>query len=278
MENGDNDFIKTKMGNKSDMGSSTPQDSHGSDDVSSSPANETNNECSDASQELNNQVLVDGIICSKSHSEEMMSDPVSDKCISPSRTSLSELEMKNKVAAAPPVDRLDSSTKCQSISPVDTSVSCHPVDILKVQTLVQENTCCDPCPAEENLDKKCHSSTAMNFDSLELDINPVLDSEMADNTLPTKEVFMNDAVEVVPSGNISEENITKGNNRNVDESSSALNHADESLLQVGSVSNGEIGCENEKDLRLNPIVASNEMYFDESGINAFGDSSETVLV
>ncbi|KAG4386220.1 hypothetical protein AAZX31_11G005900 [Glycine max] len=278
MENEDDDFIKTKMESRSDVGSSTPQDPHGSDDVSSSPANETNNECSDASQELNNQVLVDGIICSKSHSEEMMSDPVSDKCISPSRTSLSELEMKNKVAAAPPVDRLDSSTKCQSISPVDTSVSCHPVDILKVQTLVQENTCCDPCPAEENLDKKCHSSTAMNFDSLELDINPVLDSEMADNTLPTKEVFMNDAVEVVPSGNISEENITKGNNRNVDESSSALNHADESLLQVGSVSNGEIGCENEKDLHLNPGVTSNEMYFDESGINASGDSSENVLV
>ncbi|KAG4972763.1 hypothetical protein JHK87_029584 [Glycine soja] len=104
-----------------DVGSSTPQDPHGSDDVSSSPANETNNECSDASQELNNQVLVDGIICSKSHSEEM------------------------------------------------------------ILTLIH----------------------------------------------------------------------------------SALNHADESLLQVGSVSNGEIGCENEKDLHLNPGVTSNEMYFDE---------------
>ncbi|KAH1164442.1 hypothetical protein AAZX31_01G223500 [Glycine max] len=276
LENGDNDFIKTKMENKSDMGSSTPQDPHGSDDISSSLANEMNDECSDASQELNNQVLVDGIICSKSHSGEMMSDPVSDKCISPSRTSHSELEMKNKVVAAPPVDRLNSSAKCQSISPIDTSVSSHPVDILKV--LVQETTCSDPCPAEENLDKKCHSSTAMNCDSSELDINPVLDSEMANNTLPTKEVCMNDTLEVVPSGNISEENIIKGNNRNVGESSSALNHADESLLQVGSVSNGEIGCENEKDLRLNPIVASNEMYFDESGINAFGDSSETVLV
>jgi len=232
MENGDNDFIKTKMGNKSDMGSSTPQDSHGSDDVSSNPANETNDECSDASQELNNQVLVDGIICSKSHSEEMMSDPISDKCDSPSRTSNSELEMKNKVAAAPPVDRLDSSTKCQSISPIDTSVSSHPVDILKVQALVQETTYSDPCSEEENLDKKCHSSTAMNCDSSELDINPVLNSQMADNTLPTKEVCMNDTLEVVPSGNISEDNITKRNNRNVDESSSALNHADESLFQV----------------------------------------------
>ena len=52
----------------------------------------------------------------------------------------------------------------------------------------------------------------------------------------------------------------------------------EVLLQVGSVSNGEIGCENEKDLHLNPGVTSNEMYFDESGINASGDSSENVLV
>ncbi|KAH1267797.1 Increased DNA methylation 1 [Glycine max] len=274
MENGNNDFIKTKMGNRSDMGFSTPQGPRGSDDVSSNPANETNDECSDASQELYNQVLVDGIICSQSHSEEMMSDPISDKCDSPSRTSHSELEMKNKVAAAPPVDRLDSSTKCQSIYPIDS----HPVDILKVQALVQETACSDPCPAEENLDKKCHSSTAMNCDSSELDINPVLDSEMADNTLPTKEVCMNDVLEVVPSGNISEDNITKGNNRNVDESSSALNHADESLFQVGSDSNGEIGCENEKDLLLNPGVASNETDFDESGVNASGDSSETVIV
>ena len=47
--NGDNDFFKTKMENRSDMGSSTPQDPHGSDDVSSNPANETNDECNDAS-------------------------------------------------------------------------------------------------------------------------------------------------------------------------------------------------------------------------------------
>ncbi|KAK7399252.1 hypothetical protein VNO78_10431 [Psophocarpus tetragonolobus] len=40
-------------------------------DVSSNPANENNDECShDASEELNNQVLVDRILCSKSHSEK----------------------------------------------------------------------------------------------------------------------------------------------------------------------------------------------------------------
>ncbi|KAG5008545.1 hypothetical protein JHK85_027087 [Glycine max] len=48
--NGDNDFFKTKMENRSDMGSSTPQDPHGSDEVSSNSANETNDECNDASQ------------------------------------------------------------------------------------------------------------------------------------------------------------------------------------------------------------------------------------
>ncbi|KHN08013.1 hypothetical protein glysoja_048758 [Glycine soja] len=50
MGNGDNDFFKTKMENRSDMGSSTPQDPHGSDEVSSNSANETNDECNDASQ------------------------------------------------------------------------------------------------------------------------------------------------------------------------------------------------------------------------------------
>ncbi|TKY71176.1 Increased DNA methylation 1 [Spatholobus suberectus] len=277
MENGDNDFIMTKMGNRSDVGSSTPQDPHGNDDVSSNPANEMNDECSDASQELNNHVLDDGTLCSKSHSEEMVFDSVSDICVSPSRGSHNALEMENKVATASPVDKLNPSAKCQSISPNYTSVSSHPLDIPKVQALVQETACSNPCSAE-NLDKKCHSFSAMNCDSSELDINPVLDSQMANNIIPYKEVYMDDTLETVPSGNLSEENITKGNNQNVDVSSSALNHADESLLQVGSDSNGEIGCESEKDLHLNPGVASNEKNFDESGLNASGDSSETVLV
>ncbi|KAK7405904.1 hypothetical protein VNO78_07516 [Psophocarpus tetragonolobus] len=272
MGNGDDDCIKTKMENRSDMGSSTPQDPHGSDDVSSNLANDANDECSDASQEINNQVFIDGTLCSKSHSEELVSDSASDKYVSPSRTSRSVLEMNNKVLAAPPVDRLNS-FKCQFICPNDTSVSSHPVDILKAQALVQETTSFDPCSAE-NLDKKCHSSTAMNCDSSELYINALLDSQMTDNTLRTKEAYMNNALEVVPSG--TEENITKGNNQNV-ESSSALNHADESSFQVRSDSNSEFGCENQQDLHLNPGLASNETYFDESGVNASGDSSETVL-
>ncbi|XP_020220260.1 uncharacterized protein LOC109803205 [Cajanus cajan] len=247
MENGGNDLTKT--GNRSDLGSSTPQDPHGSDDVSSNPTNESNDECSYASQELNNHVLVDGTLRSKSYSEEMVSDSVSDKCVSPSRTSHSAVQMKNEELTASPVDKLNPSSKSQSISLNGTSVSRHPLDIRRAQTLVQETACSERCPAE-NLDKKCHSSTAMNCDSLELDINPVLDSEMADNTTPSKEVYMNDALETVPSGNLSGENIAKGNNENVDVSGSALNHANESYLQLGSDSNGEIGFENDKYLHL----------------------------
>ncbi|XP_047174002.1 uncharacterized protein LOC124841721 [Vigna umbellata] len=262
----DDDFIHTKMGNRSDMGSSTPQDPRGSDDVSSNPVNETNDECSDASQYLN-QVLVDGILCSKSHSEEMVSDSVSDKCVSPSRTSHSALKMKNKVVAAPPVDKLN-----------PTSVRNHPEDIPNVQALVQETACSDPCSAE-NLENKCHSFTAMNCDSLELDISPVLNSQKSDNTPPTKEAYMNDALETVTSGILSEENIIlKRSNQNADVSISALNHADESLLRLGSGSNSEFGCENGKDLILNRIVASNETCLDENGLNASDDSSETVVV
>ncbi|XP_014520790.1 uncharacterized protein LOC106777642 [Vigna radiata var. radiata] len=262
---GDDEFIHTKMGNRSDMGSSTPQDPRGSDDVSSNPVNETNDECSDASQYLN-QVLVDGILCSKSHSEEMVSDSVSEKCVSPSRTSQSELKMKNKVVAAPPVDKLN-----------PTSLRNHPVDITNVQALVQETACSDPCSVE-NLDK-CQSFTAMNCDSLELDVSPVLNSRKSDNTPPTKEAYMNDTLETVTSGILSEENIIpKRSDQNVDVSISALNHADDSLLQLGSGSNSEFGCENGKDLILNRIVASDETCLDENGLNASDDGSETVVV
>lgn len=255
MGNGGNDFIHTKMGNGSDMGSLTQQNPHGSDDDSSNPANETNDECSDASQELNNQVMVDGTLSSKSDSEEMVSASVSDKCISPSRTSHSALEMKNKVDAAPPVDKLNPPSKCQSISPNDTSVS-DSEDIPNIKGLVQETSSSDPC-SQENLDKKCHSLTAMNCDSSEPDIKPVVGSPKAGDTSPTKEVRMDDPLEAVSS-----RNLLKGNDRNIDVSSSALKLADKSLLQVGSDSKNEIGCENEKDGRA---------------VKASGDSSDTVL-
>ncbi|KAJ1384349.1 Zinc finger, PHD-type [Sesbania bispinosa] len=246
LKNGDNVFIKTKLANKSDMDSSTLQDSHGSDDASSNPANEMNDECSDASQELNNQVAVDRTMCSKSRSEERLSDSVSDKFPSPNRSDGAP-EMKNKIAMAP-VDKLN---PCSSI--------------------------CQSVPL---------NGSSMNCNSSEFDINLVLDSRVAHNTLPSEEVYMTDAHEVleavpsgnlseenitkenkqnvdisesVPSGNLSEENITKENKQNVDISESVLNHADESLLQDRSDSNGDIGYEGEKNLHLNIGVASNEI-------------------
>lgn len=231
------------MANRSDIDSSTMQDPIGSDDASSNPTNEMSDECSDASQEINNEVLVGKTVCSRSHSEEGLSDSISDKCVSPSSTSHGALEMKSKVMTRL-VDKLNPSSKCQSIS--DTSASSHPLDVPdchEVQALVHEAACFDPCSAE-NLDRKCRSFSTMNCDSLGLDVNPVLDSHVADNTLPSKLVCMNDTHEVleaVPSGNLSEENITKENNRNEDGSDSVLNHSDKSFLQIRSDSSGEIG-------------------------------------
>ena len=232
------------------MDTSTLQDPLGSDDASSNPANEMNDELSDASQELNNQVLVDKTICTKSRSEERLSDSVSDRCVSPSSTSHGPQEMINEIEIAPSVDD-----------------KLHPSS---------ETAFSDPGSAE-NRKKKCHSFAAMNCDASELDINTVLDSELANNTPSSKEVYMNDAhevPEVVPSGNLSEENITKENTEDAEVAGSVRNCADESLLPVRSDLNGKIACEEEKNLHLNTEVASNEMYFDESGINASGESSE----
>lgn len=199
------------MADRSDMSSST----HGSDDTSSDSANEMNDECSNGSQEINNEVLVPRTTCSRS-SEGRSSESVSDKCVSPSSTGRDVLEMKNETSMACLVDKLNlSSSKCQSISLNDTSVS-HPSDVpdcREVQALVHETTCSDPMSAE-NFDRKCNLFGAMNCESSDLDVNLVLDSRVADNTLPSEEAFMSDThgvLEAVPSRNLSEEDITKEN-------------------------------------------------------------------
>ncbi|XP_057450269.1 uncharacterized protein LOC130741398 [Lotus japonicus] len=115
MRNEDDVFIKTKMSNKSDMDSLALDDPHGSDDASSDPDDEMDDEYSDASLELNNQVPVDRTLYPKSHSEERLSDSVSDKCVSP-KTSDGAPEMKNKVVMAPSVHDLNPSSKYQSKS------------------------------------------------------------------------------------------------------------------------------------------------------------------
>jgi hypothetical protein len=266
MENEVNVLIKTKMG------SNTLHDPLGSDDASSDSAKEMNDEYSDASQGLNNQALVERTLCSKSHYEEKLSDSVSDRCSSPSSTSQyhGAPEMKNESVMDPPFDKLNPSSKCQSVFLDESSVSSHPLDVSNSREV--HETACSDLHSEENLGRKCHSLTA-TIDT----INPVVDSQVADNTLPAREVYTNDALKVLeadPSGSLSEENITKANSQNVGVSGSVLNHADDNLL-IRSDSNGEIGHECERNLQLNTGITSNEMYFDESGHNASGDSSET---
>ncbi|XP_061338639.1 uncharacterized protein LOC133285438 isoform X2 [Gastrolobium bilobum] len=291
IENGDEVLIKPNMANRLDMDSSALQDPRGSDDASSNPANEINNECSeDASQELNNQVLVGMTVCSKSHSEERLSDSLSDNCVSPSSTSHGVLEKQNEIVTASPVnDKLHPSTKCQLISPNDISMTSPPLDAPDchgIPALGQETACSDPDsannPVEPIFDRKCDKFTDMNCDSSELDINPVLDSQVADNALSSKEVDMNDAhdefLEADPSVDLSRENITKENNTNVDVSGCVPNHTGESFLQVRSDLNGEIAYLGEKNLHLETEVASNDMHFDETGLNASGDCSDTDLV
>lgn len=274
------------MVNRLDMDSSALQDPHESEDANSNPVNEINNECSDASQELNNQVLNGRTVCSKSHSEERLSDSVSENCASPSNTSHGVLEKKNKIAMTSVNDKLHPSPKCQLISPNDISTTGLPSDYSdcrEIPALGQETACSDPDTAKNLVepvsDRKCHALTDMDCDSSDLDRNPVLDSQVADNTLSFKEVDMNDAhdevLEAGPLVNLSQENIARENNENVDISGSVLNRVSENSLQVRSDRNGENEHERENNLHLGTEVASNEMRFDETDLNASGDSSET---
>ncbi|OIV94997.1 hypothetical protein TanjilG_22194 [Lupinus angustifolius] len=182
-------------GNTTAGGSSAMQDLNGSDDASSGSANEMNDELSGASEEPNDQGSVDRTSSSKSRSAERLSDDsVSDRCATPS-TSHSAPGLKTGIPMAPPVvDELNPSPKCQGVSLKDNSVNSHPLDVPdcnKIPTPVQEGACPDPCSAEK-LNRKCHPFAAMNPDSSELDINPVLDSEVVDNTLSSKEVHLSD--------------------------------------------------------------------------------------
>ncbi|KAE9606457.1 putative histone acetyltransferase chromatin regulator PHD family [Lupinus albus] len=202
-------------GNTVAGGSSALQDLNGNVDASSGSANKINDEFSGASEEANDQGSVDKTSCSKSHSEERLSDDsVSDRCATPS-TSHGALDMKTGIAMAPPVDdELNPSPKCQRVSPKDNSVNSHLLDVSDCNenpTSVLEAVCPDPCSAEK-LNRKCHPFAAMNHDSPKLDINLVLDSQVADNTLTSNEVYLNDvhkALEAAPSGNLSDESITK---------------------------------------------------------------------
>jgi len=233
-ENGDVGSIKPAVVNGLDINSPALQDPHGSEDASSNLANKINNECSDASQDISNQGLTGRTVYSKSHSEERISDSISENCASPSNSSHGVLKKKIKISMSSPIN--DPSPKCQLISPNDTSTNGLPLDHSdshEIPALGQATACSDLAtvknlvePASEG---KSHASTDMNCDSPGLDQNPVSDSQVVDNALSFKEFDMNDArVKVLEAGplvNSSQANNTKENNENVDASGSVLNQA-----------------------------------------------------
>ncbi|XP_019452851.1 PREDICTED: increased DNA methylation 1-like isoform X2 [Lupinus angustifolius] len=269
-------FNKPKMAGRLDVDFPAVHNPHGSDAASSNPANEINNECSAASQELNTQVLVDGTVCSKYCSEERLSDDsVSDKCVPSSSTSHGVLETDNKIAAGSPVnDKLHSSPKCQISSQNEKSVTGPPLDATdchEIPFLGQETACSGPGSTEDLVepvsDRKCQMAADINCD------------RVAENALSSKEVGMNDAfdevLEACPSVNLSQDKITKENNENIDVSGSVLGHAGDSFLQVRSDLNCDTAPEGKKNLHLGTGVASNKIHVDETGLNASGHSSET---
>ncbi|KAI4317824.1 hypothetical protein L6164_025661 [Bauhinia variegata] len=280
-ESGDKLFINPDTANRSDMDSSAQQDPHGSDDADSHPANEATEESSDTSHEVNNQLLVDGTISSRSRPREGLVDSVSEKSASPSSTSHCVVEEENKAVLASPVkDDLHCSPKCQGFSQNDASLGSHPLeapDSLENPALVEGTACSDP-DSVEKLVESC--PTAMNCDPSELETFPVSDSQVADNAMSSKDDDINDAhgaLETVPAMGGSSEDVTEGINGNVHVSGSIGNHAEKSSLQMRSNLNGEVAYGTERKLDKGTEVGSNEIDSVESGLDASdeGDSSET---
>jgi hypothetical protein len=161
--------VKPTVVNRLDINSPALQDPHGSEDASSNPANKNNNECSDASQNTSNQGLTGRTVCSKSHSEEKLSDSVSENRTSPSNSSHGVLEKKNKILMSSPVN--DPSSKCQLISPNDISTNGLPSDHSDCHEIPASGqaTACSDIGTVKNMvepvsDGKPHAFTDMNCD------------------------------------------------------------------------------------------------------------------
>ncbi|KAI5400837.1 uncharacterized protein LOC127097096 isoform X2 [Lathyrus oleraceus] len=231
-ENGGVVSVNPTVVNRLGIDSLALQDPHESEDASSNPANKINTECSDASQDISSQGLTGRTVCSKSHSEERLSDSVSENCASPSNSSHGVLKKKKKISTSSPID--DMSPKCLLISPNGKSTNglpSDPSDCHELPALCQATACSDlgTIKIEPVSDGKLHAITDMNCGLPGLARNPVLDSQVVDNAFPSKEFDMNDAqVEVLEVGllvNSSQGNNIKENNENVDYSGSALNNA-----------------------------------------------------
>ncbi|CAI8604690.1 unnamed protein product [Vicia faba] len=239
-ENGGVVSVNPNVVNRLDIDSLALQDPHESEDASSNPANKINTECSDASQDISSQGLTGRTVCSKSHSEERLSDSVSENCASPSNSSHGVLEKKNKISTSSPINDIspinDMSPKCQLIPPNGKSTNGLPSDHSDCHELpaLCQATACSDLGTVKNLvepvsDGKPHALTDMNCGLPGLARNPVLDSRVVDNALSFKEFDMNAAqVEVLEAGllvNPSQGNNIKEKNENVDYSSSVLNNA-----------------------------------------------------
>lgn len=274
MDNGEEVSIKPKLADRLDD-FSNQQDPDGSDNADSNPANEINDARIDASQEMEDEALSDKTVHSKAHSEDKLSDSASEKC-SPSGTTHVVMERENSVK-----DDLNTSGKNEVISLNDTSVDdVHPEDAPDCPencTLAPETAPSDlnltEDMAEPDSEQKSNLPTAVNGDSSENERNHVVD-----NMVSSEEVDMNNNIHEVqkafPSGGLSEENITAQSNKNADISDSVLTSADESSMQISSVFNSKIVCQ-ERNLKLGTEVASKNMTSGENGINASNDSSET---
>ncbi|XP_028771648.1 uncharacterized protein LOC114728858 [Neltuma alba] len=276
MDHGEKVYTNPKLATRSLANSSSHPDLDGNSDAGLDPLNEIKDECSDASLDQINQVLSDKIACSKSCSEDRLSDSASDRCSSPSSTSHDVPEMENKAVASPSMkDNLRMSANCKGNSLNGTSIDMYPSDAPDGPencTLVHRAATSDP-NSTKNLvepvsDWEGHLPTAINGDSSELGMNLMLDSQMMDNTTSFREAGMNNFQEVheaAPSGSLSEEDVTNNNIENTDVSDSELNHADKNETEY----------EGERNLYVDTEVASKEMQFYGSGINASSDSSET---
>lgn len=266
IDHGDQVHTKPNLSN-----SSSHVDPDGSDDYGLDPHGEKKDECSDASLDQIDQFLSSKVVSSKSCSEDRPSDSSSARCSSPSSTSHDDLDMENKAVSSLSVkDNLCLSTSCQGNSISDTSIDIHPSnapDGPENCNLVQRAA---NSPAEPVSDWEGHLPAAVNGDTAEFEMNLMLDSQMMDNTSSFREVDMNDfheEHEVVPSGTLFENGVTNNNIEHTDVSDSELNHEDKK----------ETKCEGEINLYLDPEVASKEMQFYRSDINASNDSSETDL-
>ncbi|KAI5445683.1 hypothetical protein KIW84_013780 [Lathyrus oleraceus] len=169
-ENGGVVSVNPTVVNRLGIDSLALQDPHESEDGSSNPANKINTECSDASQDISSQ----------------------ENCASPSNSSHGVLKKKKKISTSSPIDNM--SPKCLLISQNGKSTNglpLDPSDCHELPALCQATACSDLGTIKIELvsNGKLHAITDMNCGLSGLARNPVLDSQVVDNDLPSHNGF-----------------------------------------------------------------------------------------